>query len=206
MPVDAVYPWLLTPVLSCCTGGHGCNAHPAFPAPSFVFEGGLLPTPRAKSRRENTEVWQHERRLKLICRPGEGRDHSHRTRFCESRLPSFLHPRTPVVMDPGLRRDDEKEGPAGRERATGGKAIRSPFLTIFWHCGFAAFSFRTRLWAHPGNEPSMVLAEDCVVFGSGNAGLRRKVRSSGRGGPGRSSSRARCCAAAHPPDRRASAS
>jgi hypothetical protein len=30
----AVCPWLLTPVLSCCTGGHGCNAHPAFPAPS----------------------------------------------------------------------------------------------------------------------------------------------------------------------------
>jgi hypothetical protein len=40
MPVDAVYPWLLTPVLFCCTGGHGCNAHPAFPAPSFDFEGG----------------------------------------------------------------------------------------------------------------------------------------------------------------------
>jgi hypothetical protein len=36
MPVDAVYPWLLlTPVLFYCTGGHGCNAHPAFPAPSF---------------------------------------------------------------------------------------------------------------------------------------------------------------------------
>src|SRR5437660_11282812 len=25
----------------------------------------------------------------------------------------------------------------------GDKAIRSPILTIFWHCGFAAFSFRT---------------------------------------------------------------
>src|SRR5882757_8969191 len=62
MPVDAVYLWLLTRVLFCCTRGLGCNAHPAFPAPSFVFEGGLLPTPRAKSRRENTEVWQHERR------------------------------------------------------------------------------------------------------------------------------------------------
>src|SRR5258707_6884775 len=36
MPVDAVYPWLLTPVLIFCTGGHGCNAHPAFPAPSVV--------------------------------------------------------------------------------------------------------------------------------------------------------------------------
>jgi hypothetical protein len=37
MPAVAVYPWLLTPVLFCCTGGLGCNAHPAFPAPS-VFE------------------------------------------------------------------------------------------------------------------------------------------------------------------------
>jgi hypothetical protein len=36
MPVDAVYPWLLTPVLSYCTGGLGCNAHPAFPAPSLL--------------------------------------------------------------------------------------------------------------------------------------------------------------------------
>jgi hypothetical protein len=40
MPAVAVYPWLLTPVLSCCTGGLGCNAHPAFPAPSCFFEGG----------------------------------------------------------------------------------------------------------------------------------------------------------------------
>jgi hypothetical protein len=37
MPAVAVYPWLLTPVLFYCTGGHGCNAHPAFPAPSFDF-------------------------------------------------------------------------------------------------------------------------------------------------------------------------
>src|SRR5258708_31144816 len=36
MPAVAVYPWLLTPVLFFCTGGLGCNAHPAFPAPSAV--------------------------------------------------------------------------------------------------------------------------------------------------------------------------
>src|SRR5713101_676400 len=42
MPAVAVCPWLLTPVLFCCTGGLGCNAHPAFPAPSFEFEGGWL--------------------------------------------------------------------------------------------------------------------------------------------------------------------
>src|SRR6266700_3280243 len=48
MPAVAVYPWLLTPVLFYCTGGHGCNAHPAFPAPS-VWEGGSCKIkPRAK--------------------------------------------------------------------------------------------------------------------------------------------------------------
>ena len=36
----AVCPWLLTPVLSCCTGGLGCNARPAFPAPSAF--GGMF--------------------------------------------------------------------------------------------------------------------------------------------------------------------
>jgi len=46
MPVDAVYPRLLTLVLSFRTGGLGCNAHPAFPAPSFIYEGDLLPTTR----------------------------------------------------------------------------------------------------------------------------------------------------------------
>src|SRR5258708_35307004 len=25
---------------------HGCGGHPAFPAPSYNFEGGLFPTPR----------------------------------------------------------------------------------------------------------------------------------------------------------------
>src|SRR5437016_12689344 len=40
MPVDAVYLWLLTRVLFCCTRGLGCNAHPAFPAPSAFREGG----------------------------------------------------------------------------------------------------------------------------------------------------------------------
>jgi hypothetical protein len=48
MPVDAVYPWLLTPVLFCCTGGHGCNAHPAFPAPSVEEGGTTRIKPRAK--------------------------------------------------------------------------------------------------------------------------------------------------------------
>src|SRR5438270_335125 len=36
MPVDAVYLWLLTRVFFCCTRGLGCNAHPAFPAPSVI--------------------------------------------------------------------------------------------------------------------------------------------------------------------------
>jgi hypothetical protein len=40
MPVDAAYLSLLTPVLFYCTGGYGCLAHPAFPAPSVILEGG----------------------------------------------------------------------------------------------------------------------------------------------------------------------
>jgi hypothetical protein len=48
MPADAVYPWLLTPVLFFCTGGHGCNAHPAFPAPSVEEGGTSRIKPRAK--------------------------------------------------------------------------------------------------------------------------------------------------------------
>jgi hypothetical protein len=86
------------------------------PCALCILEGGLLPTPRAKSRRENAEVWRHEQRLELICRPGAGLaqagTHSRRTKFCQSRPPSFLYPRTPVVMDPGVRRDDEKAGAA----------------------------------------------------------------------------------------------
>jgi hypothetical protein len=177
------------------------------------FRGRSPSTTRAKSRRENAAVWRHERRWHgmngasiSVVVPAHAGTHTHRTRFCEDRLPSFLHPRTPVVMDPGVRRDDEKGIAAGRARALRGKAVRSSILTIFWHCGFAAFSFRTTFWARPGNEPSTVLAEDGAVSGSGNADLRRKVRSSGGGGPGRRSLRARCRAAAHPPDRRASAS
>ncbi len=53
MPVDAVYLWLLTRVLFCCTRGLGCNAHPAFPAPSlfsrvvcFQHLGHVMPRER----------------------------------------------------------------------------------------------------------------------------------------------------------------
>src|SRR5437016_246327 len=49
MPAVAVCPWLLTRVLFLRTRGLGCNAHPAFPAPS---SRDLNSTPRAQSRRE----------------------------------------------------------------------------------------------------------------------------------------------------------
>ena len=41
-----------------------------------------------------------------------------------------------------------------------GRRIRSPLLTIFWHCGRAYFSSRITRKRRSGNEPSMVLAED----------------------------------------------
>jgi hypothetical protein len=44
----------------------------------------------------------------------------------------------------------------GREHV----AVRSAHLTIFWHCDFRYFSFKTDAEARLGNEPSMVLAED----------------------------------------------
>jgi hypothetical protein len=45
-------------------------------------------------------------------------------------------------------------------------------LTIFCRCSFALFSFRNALRAAPGNEPSMVLAED---FGA-QKGLAMLIR------------------------------
>ena len=55
---------------------------------------------------------------------------------------------------------------AGRGRGRGrGRAIRSPILTIFWHCGFRHFSFRTGPERGLGNQPSMVLAEDSLPKG-----------------------------------------
>ena len=87
MPAVAVYPWLLTPVLSFCTGGHGCNAHPAFPAPSLISRavhfqhlGHFVPRERTVAPRS----------LPTSSRTSEARSgtHSHRTLFCEDQLPS----------------------------------------------------------------------------------------------------------------------
>ena len=44
------------------------------------------------------------------------------------------------------------------------RPIRSPILTIFWHCSSPHFSSRTGPERRPGNEPSMVLAEDLAVL------------------------------------------
>ena len=48
-------------------------------------------------------------------------------------------------------------------RVTTWRSIRSPILTIFWHCGRPQISSRTGPERRPGNEPSMVLAEDLGV-------------------------------------------
>jgi hypothetical protein len=55
--------------------------------------------------------------------------------------------------------------------------------------------------AHPGNEPSMVLAEDLPSKGSGNADSQQDVRSSGWSGQG--CPRDFGCFRAHPPSWRA---
>src|ERR1019366_1089292 len=79
-------------------------------------------------------------------------------------------------------------------------------LTIFWHCGFRHFSFRTASERATGNEPSMVLVEDCASKGSGNADSQRKVWSSGWSGLRRAYACDSGCVAAHPASWRASAS
>ena len=61
MPVDAVYLWLLTRVFFCCTRGLGCNAHPAFPAPSVISRVVQFITSDAL-RRENAAVRLNSRR------------------------------------------------------------------------------------------------------------------------------------------------
>ena len=104
--------------------------------------------------------------------------------------------------------------PRGRERACEEKTlkrraafqIRSVNLTIFWHCGTRHFSFRTAWERLPGNEPSMVLAEDARPKGSGNADSQPNVRSSGESGQCRSSRCCSGCVLAHPASWRASAS
>ena len=67
MPVDAVYLWLLTPVLFYCTGGYGCNAHPAFPAPSLFSRVVFTLITRA-SRAAGT--WMHVSLLRHAPPPG----------------------------------------------------------------------------------------------------------------------------------------
>src|SRR5882724_2567599 len=60
MPAVAVYPVVADACAFCCTGGYGCNAHPAFPAPSSNFEGGSFPIPRAfRAARTRTRVSNH---------------------------------------------------------------------------------------------------------------------------------------------------
>jgi hypothetical protein len=85
-------------------------------------------------------------------------------------------------------------------------SIRSAHLTIFWHCGCRHFSFRKAPERLSGNEPSMVLAEDALSKGSGNADSRPNVRSSGWSGQCRSCPRDSGCVLAHPASWRASAS
>ena len=83
---------------------------------------------------------------------------------------------------------------------------RSTQLTIFWHCGFRHFSFRTGAEVRLGNHASMVLAEDRASKGSGNADSQRNGWSSGWGGQRRAYPRDSGCVLAHPASRRASAS
>jgi hypothetical protein len=102
--------------------------------------------------------------------------------------------------DPMARNDFEG---AGRPSM---RPIRSSILTIFWHCGFGAFSSRTASERAAGNEPSIVLAEDSASKGSGNADSQLYVRCLGWSGSRRAHPRDSGCVAAHPASWRAAAS
>src|SRR2546430_7400011 len=97
--------------------------------------------------------------------------HTHRTKFYERRLPRLLHPRTPVVMGPGGRQDEERGSAAGG-------VIRSTFLTIFWHCDSASFSFRTAAGCVPATNrqrfwPRIARSQGLVMLiGSEKIGFR----------------------------------
>ena len=79
----------------------------------------------------------------------------------------WCFPHTSSVRSPHERSDMRElsrpsgSGPGYRSAHPGYKVpgIRSPFLTLFWHCGRPQNSSRTGPERTPGNEPSMVLAE-----------------------------------------------
>ena len=86
----------------------------------------------------------------------------------------------------------------------GAGTIRSTFLTIFWHCGCWRFSFRNIAeGASAASNRQWFWLKDSRFKGSGNADLRRKLRSSGQGGQRRCFPGDSGCLAAHPASRRA---
>ena len=84
------------------------------------------------------------------------------------------------------------------------RAVRSTTLTIFWHCGFRAFSSRTTA-RRPSWQPTVNGFDRGFrrLEGSGNADSQPKVWSSPWSGRGRPCDSGRECA--HPPSWRASA-
>jgi hypothetical protein len=166
---------------------HGCSPHPAFPAPSVFDEGGLM-----------EKLGRHAPR--------------------DSEVMSVIFAR-PVLRDARKRAPQDEVGvcgvnlnPHGEEaqsavsnheaglfpQSSALPYIRSPMLTIFWHCGSGHFSSRTAAERRAGNQPSTVLLEDLAPKGSGNADEQRKVRKWGGGGFGHRSF-ASGCVRAHPP-------
>ena len=71
----------------------------------------------------------------------------------------------------------------------------SPLLPLFWHCDAPQISFRTVPERVPGNEPSMVLAENPA-----HKGLAMLIRSEKYGIPGKAAHavRSRAIPAASP--------
>ena len=83
---------------------------------------------------------------------------------------------------------------------------RSAPLTIFWHCGFSHFSFRTGTGTPFRQQTVNGFGRGYGSKGSGNADSQLYVRSSGWSGQCRPCLRDSGCVYAHPATRRAAAS
>ncbi len=125
------------PLLS--TRGCGCAWHPAFPTPSVFWGGTLLANLARNRRRECGPMFDDDSRANILSRR-------------RPRKRAIQYSETPVlesrsgVLDPSRRMT--VTGRIGKMQSMRVlPQTRSAFLTIFWHCGFGRFSFRTEIEA-----------------------------------------------------------
>ncbi len=184
------------------TRGCGCIGHPAFPAPSVWREREFpakLRAHRAARMRRCVLTLSSPLPPRASARGGEGSGVGGLS--ANSLTAVFAAPPPTLDPSPPLRGGRESRIASGSW-----EMVRSPLLTIFWHCGGLVFSFRTVGKASPGQPTVNGFVSRCGFKGSGNADSQRKVWSSGWSGRCRAYPRDSGCVHAHPAYWRASAS